>query len=69
MAENESDFATMIDNLIAVAERYGYGQVSLLVWLLSPSTYVENDGIPASLAVTDPQELPRLAERTFGIVW
>lgn len=69
MAAREPDFAKVIRDLIAVADHHGYDQFSLLVWLLSPTTYMDDDGIPASLALTDPDELPRLAERTFGVVW
>lgn len=54
--------------LLKVGERYGYDEMSLLVFLCSPSTYVVDGRHPVEL-IDDPERIVEVTQRALGVIW
>lgn len=54
--------------LLQVATRHGYDEMSLLVFLCSPSTYLVNGRQPVDL-IDDPERIVEVTQRALGVIW
>lgn len=54
--------------LLQVAARHSYDEMSLLVFLCSPSTYLADGTHPVEL-IDDPERIVEVTQRALGVIW
>ncbi|MHA6667480.1 hypothetical protein ACX3O0_01285 [Homoserinimonas sp. A447] len=60
----------VIKQLMEVAERHDVGQTSVIYWLVGHTTYIRDPDIrPIDMLEADPDEVLRIADEAWGVVW
>ncbi|MHA6695602.1 hypothetical protein [Homoserinimonas sp. A520] len=60
----------VITRLMEVAERHEVDHTSVIYWLCGHTTYIRDPSIrPIDLVETDPDEVLRIADEAWGVVW
>jgi hypothetical protein len=59
----------VIDRLAALAITHNRNSISVLFWLFAPTSYLADEGRPVDYLNSSPDEVARIANESWSVVW
>ena len=69
MAEpTDDELRPLLESLAPVAEKHGWPDRDVLLWLRAPTTYFADEGRPVD-HLDKPSEIVRIADEAWAVIW